>query len=257
MITAIMVMAAPVAIHGQDASPTASATAIQLANLRELFIDNYLIDSLEGLSLKLHEPKPTPPMTEPANDMEYGTIIRDGELFRMYTRDGRGARFDGDDKEVTRYCESRDGIHWTKPNLGLVELDGSNENNVILKEAPFCHNFAPFLDENPTAPKESRFKALAGTVKSGLFAFHSTDGIHWSKLRSEPVIQYTKEYAFDSQNVAYWSAHEGFYVCYFRHFLDGKLRSIARTTSKDFVHWTEPTPMRPNLPNEHLSLIHI
>lgn len=258
MITAIMVMAAPVAIHGQDASPTASATAIQLANLRELFIDNYLIDSLEGLSLKLHEPKPTPPMTEPANDMEYGTIIRDGELFRMYTRDGRGARFDGDDKEVTRYCESRDGIHWTKPNLGLVELDGSNENNVILKEAPFCHNFAPFLDENPTAPKESRFKALAGTVKSGLFAFHSTDGIHWSKLRSEPVIQYTKEYAFDSQNVAYWSAHEGFYVCYFRHFLDGKLRSIARTTSKDFVHWTEPTPMRPNLPNEHLytSLAH-
>ena len=84
-----MVMAAPVAIHGQDASPTASATAIQLANLRELFIDNYLIDSLEGLSLKLHEPKPTPPITEPANDMEYGTIIRDGELFSMYTRDGR------------------------------------------------------------------------------------------------------------------------------------------------------------------------
>jgi hypothetical protein len=47
-------------------------------------------------------------------------------------------------------------------------------------------------------------------------------------------------------------------VCYFRHFLDGKLRSICRTTSKNFIDWTEPIAMRPNLPNEHLytSLTH-
>ena len=255
---AIVILAAPNLTLGQLASPPASASQIQLENRRELFIDYYLIDSLDGLSLKLHEPKPTAPISPLPNEMEYGTIIRDGELFRMYTRDGRGAKFDGDDTEVTRYCESIDGIHWTKPNLGLVELDGSKENNVILKEAPFCHNFAPFIDESPNRLKESRFKALAGTVKSGLFAFHSADGIHWLKLRNEPVIQYTKEYAFDSQNVAFWSTHEGLYVCYFRHFLDGKLRSICRTTSHDFVKWTEPVPMRPNLPNEHLytSLTH-
>ena len=243
---------------GQESQPAGSVQTIDLGNRRELFVDRFLIDTLDGLSHKLHEPKATEPMEQPADAMEYGTIIKDGPLFRMYTRDGRGARFDGDQTEVTRYCESTDGIHWTKPNLGLVQVDGSNENNVVLSEPPYCHNFAPFLDENPAAPNEARFKALAGTVKSGLVAFQSADGIRWSKMRHEPVIQYTKEYAFDSQNVAFWSVHEGLYVCYFRHFLEGKLRSICRTTSKNFIDWTEPIAMRPNLPDEHLytSLTH-
>ncbi len=233
-------------------SQQANTEPLQIGTRRELFVDRYLIDTLDGLTLKLHEPKPTEPMQAPANDMEYGTIVWDGELYRMYTREGRGAKFDGDITEVTRYCESRDGIHWTKPSLGIVDLDGSKDNNVILHEAPYCHNFAPFLDENPNAPADQKFKALAGTVKSGLVAFVSPDGIHWTKLRHEPVINYTKEYAFDSQNVAFWSTVESQYVCYFRHFLDGKLRSICRTTSKDFAQWSEPVPMRPNLPGEHL-----
>ena len=231
---------------------------LQIGTRRELFIDRYLIDALDGLTLKLHEPKPTEPMQQPADPMEYGTIVWDGQIYRMYTREGRGAKFDGDVTEVTRYCESRDGIHWTKPSLGIVELDGNKDNNVILHEAPYCHNFAPFLDENPDAPAEHKFKALAGTIKSGLAAFVSSDGIHWKKLQQAPVLNYTKEYAFDSQNVAFWSTVESQYVCYFRHFLDGKLRSICRTTSRDFTQWSEPVPMRPNLPGEHLytSLAH-
>lgn len=219
---------------------------------RELFVDRFLIDRLDNASLKLHEPRLTPEMTEPADKMEYGTVIKDGDLYRLYTRDGRGAKFDGDTPEVTRYCESRDGIHWTKPKLGIVEIDGSTDNNVILHEAPFCHNFSPFLDQRPEVIPEQRFKALAGTVKSGLVAFVSADGIHWKKLRPEPVITYTKEYAFDSQNVSFWSQAEGCYVCYFRHFLDKKLRSVCRTTSTDFMTWSEPAALKPNFPGEHL-----
>ena len=90
------------------------------------------------------------------------------------------------------------------------------------------------------------------TPTPGLVAFVSADGIHWRKLRPEPVITYTKEYAFDSQNVSFWSVSEQCYVCYFRHFLDQKLRSVCRTTSQDFVKWTEPTPLKPNFPGEHL-----
>ena len=219
---------------------------------RELFVDRWLIDRLDGLSLKLQEPQLTPPMTEPANPLEYGTVIKDGDVFRLYTRDGRNAQHDGDEPEVTRYCESRDGIHWTRPNLGLHEIDGSKANNVILHEPPFCHNFSPFLDTRPGVRADTRFKALAGTVKSALVAFVSADGIRWRKLRPEPVITYTKEYAFDSQNVSFWSESEQRYVCYFRHFLDRKLRSVCRTTSIDFLEWSEPVPMKPNFPGEHL-----
>ena len=242
-------------IHAADppkVSSTAADNVRDCGSRRELFVDRYLIDRMVNTSLKLHEPQLAAPLSEPADNLEYGTVIKEGDLFRLYTRDGRGAKFDGDRSEVTRYCESRDGIHWTKPKLGLVEINGSKENNVILQEAPFCHNFSPMLDTRPGVPAETRFKALAGTVKSGLVAFVSGDGIHWRKLRPVPVITYTKEYAFDSQNVSFWSELEQCYVCYFRHFLDKKLRSVCRTTSADFVTWTEPVPLKPNFPGEHL-----
>lgn len=229
-----------------------------IGNRRELLIDRWLIDRMDNLTHRLHEPQPAPAMDQPADNMEYGTVIRDGDLFRLYTRDGRGAKFDGDTPEVTRYCESSDGIHWTKPNLGIVELDGSRENNVILHESPYCHNFSPFLDARPGVSPDHRFKALGGTVRTGLVAFVSGDGIHWTKLREAPVITYTKEYAFDSQNVAFWSESEQCYVCYFRHFLNKELRSVCRTTSSDFVTWTEPVALKPNFPGEHIytSLTH-
>lgn len=242
-----------VAAETAESAPKSSGEGPRaIESRRELFVDRFLIDSLNGCRMKLHEPRLAPAMDQPANNMEYGTVIKDGDLYRLYTRDGRGAKRDGDAPEVTRYCESHDGIHWIWPNLGLVEIDGSKNNNVILHEPPFCHNFAPMLDARPGVPESERFKALAGTVKSMLFAFVSADGIRWKKLRNEPVISYTKEYAFDSQNVSFWSEPEQCYVCYFRHFLDKKLRSVCRTTSTDYVHWTDPVPLRPNMPGEHI-----
>ncbi len=246
-----LVAGATLAVTGRAAADE-PATVRDIGSRRELFVDRFLIEKEKGTQLKLHEPRLAPAMTEPADNMEYGTVIKDGDLFRLYTRDGRGAKRDGDEPEVTRYCESRDGIKWTKPKLGLHEIDGSKDNNVILHESPFCHNFCPVLDARPGTPKEERFKALAGTVKTGLVAFTSADGIRWKKLRADPVITYTKEYAFDSQNVSFWSESEGHYVCYFRHFLDKKLRSVCRTTSPDYVKWAEPVPMKPNFPGEHL-----
>ena len=32
----------------------------------------------------------------------------------------------------------------------------------------------------------------------------------------------------------------------------GRLRTISRTTSADYIHWSTPTPMNPNLADEHL-----
>lgn len=239
----------PLDARAADQAPT---LVRDIGTRRELFIDRFLIAQETGVFLKLHEPRLAPAMSEPADPLEYGTVIKDGDLFRLYTRDGRGAKSDGDAAEVTRYCESHDGVHWTKPKLGLHESEGSRDNNIILHEPPFCHNFSPFLDARAGVPPEERFKALAGTVKSSLVAFVSGDGIRWRKLRPEPVIRYTKEYAFDSQNVSFWSEWERRYVCYFRHFLDNKLRSVCRTTSPDFVTWSDPVPLKPNFPGEHL-----
>jgi hypothetical protein len=236
---------------------------LRIGSRRELFVDHFLVEKMSGVALKLHEPKLAPPMTEPADNMEYGTVIKDGDLFRLYTRDARGAKFDGHDNEVTRYCESRDGIHWSRPKLGLYEIDGTKENNVILHEKSVCHNFSPFLDTRPGTPADERFKALGGTILrnpgGGLVAFASGDGVHWRRLSEKPVL--TKG-AFDSQNVAFWSETENKYVVYLRTFtagvstatewrLDG-LRSVSRATSEDFIHWSEPVPLNPNFKGEHI-----
>jgi hypothetical protein len=253
-----ILLLAPLSVHSAD-----PAKPVDLGSRRELFVDPFLIDAMDGVALKLHEPRLAPAMTEPANNLEYGTVIKDGDLFRLYTREGRGAKFDGDSSEVTRYCESRDGIHWTRPKLGLHEVDGSKENNVILHEKSVCHNFSPFLDTRPGVAPGERFKALAGTILrnpgGGLIAFASGDGIHWRKLHDSPVM--TKG-AFDSQNVSFWSETEKKYVAYVRTFtagvstatewrLDG-LRSVSRATSDDFIHWTEPVPLNPNFNGEHI-----
>jgi hypothetical protein len=87
----------------------------------------------------------------------------------------------------------------------------------------------------------------------GLFAFVSADGIRWTKR--DEVIPYQPQWrhAFDSQNVSFWSAAEQRYVCYFRTWTaPERLRSISRTTSKNFQTWSAPVAMNPNLPGEHL-----
>ena len=116
----------------------------------------------------------------------------------------------------------------------------AQKTNIIWARHRACHNFAPFLDTNPNAKASERYKALGGTGKPGLIALTSPDGVHWQEVQKEPVL--TKG-AFDSQNVSFWSTSEACYVCYFRVFVDG-IRRISRSTSDDFVHWTEPVLMQ-------------
>jgi hypothetical protein len=105
------------------------------------------------------------------------------------------------------------------------------------------------IDPRKDVPKGERYKALGGTGRAGLVAFVSEDGLRWRKLRDKPVV--TKG-AFDSQNVPFWSEYEQCFCCYFRVF-QGGIRRIARTTSKDFITWTDPVLMGyGDRPVEHL-----
>ena len=153
------------------------------------------------------------------------------------------------DTEVTCVAESKDGIHWIRPKLDIYEVRGARVNNVVLARSRGCHNLAPFLDANPSCPSDQRYKAMGGTGKPGLLAFASPDGLRWTQLQTEPVIT---EGAFDSQNNAFWSAGENKYVCYFRVFREGK-RWIARATSDDFIHWSDPVDLElDGKPRQHL-----
>ncbi len=232
---------------------------INIADRRELFVDYYLIDKLDETELRLHEPRREEIALKFDKSWEggfsaYVTVIKDGDLYRMYYRGLPRTQQEGEDIAVTCYAESGDGINWTKPNLSIFEVMGTRENNVILANAsPFTHNFCPFIDTKPGVPKAERYKAIAGNEKMGLIAFVSEDGIHWKKLRDEPIF---RNGMFDSQNVAFWSGHEQCYVCYFRTWTGegySGFRTISRTTSKDFLTWIDPVEMDfGDTPMEHL-----
>lgn len=248
--------AAGVTAPGLPAQGAEAGSPVAIGSRRELFVDPLLVDRLSGkASLRLarpHDAGSVLPFDRPWEGAfcGYVTIIHDGDLYRAYYRGLPMPRADGSNEECTCCAESRDGIQWTKPILGLFDVGGSRENNVILAGmAPFSHNFSPLLDTRPGVRADERWKALAGTNKSGLVAFVSADGLRWRKLREAPVVTGG---AFDSQNVAFWSESEKAYLCYFRTFKDG-IRRITRTTSPDFLTWSEPVLMEyGDRPIEHL-----
>ena len=227
---------------------TAFAEPTAIGSRLELFVDDALIDRMHGdIELKLH--RPTPREVSVINDAPweggtsgYHTVFRDGERYRMYYR-GHAMSFDASGlrethREVTRYAESADGIHWTKPQLDLVDFDGSMANNIIW-QGPESHNFTPFIDANPACPADQRYKTLGG-VTGGLTVLVSSDGLGWRKLADQPVIT---EGAFDSQNVGFWDAARGRYAAYFRFFTQAGLREIAVAYSDDLRTWTPPAPL--------------
>jgi hypothetical protein len=219
---------------------------VELGSRRELFVDSFLIDRLTGSSrLHLHKPVPREVVLvadQPweGNTCAYFTIFQDGDRYRMYYR---GAHFDEQARrathpEVTCYAESKDGIHWQRPELNLFEFAGSKRNNIVWAGVG-THNFTPFKDSNPDCPASARYKALgvgSGKYKRGLYAFQSSDGTHWQLLSEEPVIT---NGAFDSQNLAFWDTHARLYREYHRGFRNG-VRDIMTGTSKDFRNWSQP-----------------
>lgn len=236
-----------------------AADPIAIGGRLEPLIDGFLLSDKSGdLRQDVHPPTPAEVVFVTGKPWEgntsaYYTIFRDGDLIRMYYR---GSHADQQRKsthrEVTCYAESRDGIHWTKPELGLFEFEGSKQNNIVW-DGIGTHCFAVFKDANPACPPEARYKAISRgrpQAKKGLYIFQSPNGVNWKLMAEEPVI--TDGY-FDSQNLAFWDPYARTYRAYHRTFIDG-VRAIMTQTSTDYRDWTKPALLQysANTPREHL-----
>ena len=238
------------------------AAATDIGSRRELFVDDALIERLEGgAELRLHHPVPQKIVLEHDEPWEgtgsgYHSVFQDGDLYRMYYKSWNISPFaeakPGESEVHPRLCayaESDDGIHWRKPSLGLHEFQGSTDNNIVLVQEKMgeleldAAHPAVFLDTNPNAPADARYKAIIRQMvhpDTTLIALKSPDGIHWSLLHDEPIITDGK---FDSQNLAFWDEVAGCYRAYWRYFIPDEdnywmgSRAIRTATSKDFIHW--------------------
>ncbi|MEX2577983.1 MAG: hypothetical protein WD342_02905 [Verrucomicrobiales bacterium] len=242
--------------------PILAADATDIGDRRELFVDDALIESVSGAArLELHHPEAREIALEHDAAWEgtgsgYHSVFQDGDLYRMYykawhieVKDGKMNT--GAHPLYCCYAESDDGIHWRKPELGLVEFEGSAANNIVLAPETFGEvksdpgHPAVFKDENPDCPPEARYKAIIRASKPyGLLLFQSPDGLNWSLAHPEPVIT---EGAFDSQNLAFFDPVLGAYRAYWRVFSAGGtdaenwkpkgVRAIRTAVSEDLVHW--------------------
>lgn len=219
--------------------------AVRIGSRIEMFTDDRLIADMDGVRMMMHRPERrevvlTFPEVWEGPNCTYFTVIEDQDKIRLYYR-GYCYSSDDSDEQVTCYAESTDGIHFVKPELGLIEFAGSKRNNIVLK-GMLAHNFVPFYDQSPGADTSGRYKAVAGVGNSAqtmsnqspLYGLRSDDGIHWSLLQEEPILT---DGSFDSQNVAFWDRHTGQYRCYNRYFTSDYIRSVQSTVSDDFINW--------------------
>ena len=226
---------------------------IQLFSRRECFFDDTLIDNeCTTAEFLVHSPvRREVVMTCDApwegNGSDFFNMFYDDGKWRMYYL---GWEFFNPAGIRACYAESVDGIHWTKPSLGICEWEGSYDNNIIIDPTivPHLDNFMVFRDDNPACPPEKKYKAILMYKKFNLWCFYSHDGLHFEK--GNVITSMTGKY--DSLNVAFWDSTAKKYRLYFRgahnsstkelvlEFKEGDIRDIRYMESDDFEHWTEP-----------------
>lgn len=206
------------------------------------------------------EPVLTP---ERANDLFLfaGTLMHDEGMYRLWYDCWPGEHIGTDHMGLynyVRYAESDDGIEWRLPNLGLIEREGTRENNIVyggpLTAKTGYHGGCVFRD--PVAPPQERYKAFyLGVISkeeredfrrkrpdavdpfsdgSALYGAVSPDGLHWTPL-AEPLVLQTS----DTRNVCTYDTVTGKYVAYCRSWFFQR-RTIGRMETEDFRRFPLP-----------------
>ena len=147
------------------------------------------------------------------------------------------------------YATSEDGIVWDKPELGHLEFEGSTENNLVIRTVHGSGVLKEDREQNPA----KRYKVLTSCGRKGLGVSFSPDGVRWEPPTLCPAIN---PYRVDGTHYnVLWVEELGEYVGFtrMRDPCDDGLkevmerhgawppRQVGRTTSKDFLNWTQAT----------------
>lgn len=211
----------------------------KLAGGRELFLDDYRIDTAYFVGRVVHQAEITPqPIIRVDKPWEgsayiYGSVYKIDGKFRMwYTAHNNIAP-----NYHTAYAESTDGIHWTKPELGIVDYKGSKANNLT--------NGGGTVAYNPDAPADRRYVSLSfekGEVNDtlGYYIFTSADGLHWKKQSDKPAL-----FDGDVSNIGYDPIGKQYIATVKKRMFTARTPGIYErtafiSTSKDAIEWSPP-----------------
>jgi hypothetical protein len=202
-ISAVSFVLLPCAVVRSDEPGSAAKTpmdSIPVASHRQLFIDDFLFASHKDVTLTRHNPRLEEVVFAREKPWEhkqfhYTSVVREDDRFRMWYRVE-------DAKNITHICyaESSDGIHWEKPNLGLVPWKGSRQNNIVIpsESVPRSNGVSVVID--PTASADERYKMITSTTLN-IWAYVSADGLTWRPASTKPLFDSNRYWGFDSHNV--------------------------------------------------------
>ncbi|WP_426502447.1 hypothetical protein ACPPVO_32965 [Dactylosporangium sp. McL0621] len=222
----------------------APAYTAALGPTRELFTDDYRIESAVDVGRKVHPavkrgaPVIVPDKPWETSDYIYGSVVTGspGAAYKMwYTCYNATLAY------LLCYATSTDGVTWTKPNLGRYTFEGSTANNIVGDKGGTVVYDPAATDANRRYKMLTFIAADATHATLGYYAFFSPDGIAWTQYGTTPVLPYG-----DVSNVVYDAPQGRFIATTKQRTVDISAspgtndRMAFVSTSTDFVTWTAP-----------------
>ncbi len=248
LILALAAAAARPASAGNP-TPAAGPTVLDIGSRKQLLIDTLFLGEANGVALRVHPPRKTGEIAlkrdkpwESATLNWFG-VLQEGKRCRMWYEAYDAEGWPTADDTSFCYAESTDGVHWTKPDLGICTYQADTHTNILFRQIGTgasrsrVHGANVFVD--PGARPNERYKAVSQGIFAGLTPPHriagmiSPDGIRWTRLPA-PIC----DVFADSQYSGFWDPALREYVLYGR--VSGRGRAIGRSESADFAHFAPP-----------------
>jgi hypothetical protein len=214
-----------------------AAEPIDIGSRRQLFLDDFIVERIDGLTRTMHQPVKRGPVLKAEEPWE-GVYIAvfsppmwipdEGVFKQVYECRYGGYRGKSGHKYVLAI--SKDGIHWEKPNLGLVEFEGSKENNLF--RTPDNRRLVHVVFDPDDPDPKRRYKGLL-TVPGGRVPVVSSDCLHWQKLDAQLPSADAGTMAFDRDKRLFMAMLK-------RSNPDTVGRSYDVSFSEDFINWSKP-----------------
>ena len=162
------------------AAETAASQDQQLARYKFLLIDDEPLLERRNLrrkvnqAVKREEPvlRLDAPWETDRDMLNYVSMMYDEEeqIFKMWYTLMRWKGDTADGPRGVAYAVSRDGLTWEKPKLGLVEMNGSREHNMVID---FKRTFVYSIIKDPSDIAARRYKMIFNTFgEASLWARH-------------------------------------------------------------------------------------
>lgn len=231
---------------------------VEIGTEPQFFVDDYIVDNRWPLDFthEVMERVVHQPVKHAANPLipgkgGYLSVVydEDAKLFRMvYQVIWYISREPLKYVYSLAYAESKDGIEWKTPNLGLYEWQGSKNNNICWQALEAGPNGpsaqSPFLLDIPKEHRRGhKFVLFYTSAGRKCHLIGSNDCIHWDKSSDVTI---AKNYRPDTQSSIVWDPKDKEFVWHTRAtdryqdrepLTSGATRRVCRITNKEL--WAE------------------